>query len=77
MLLDKEVIYDSTTHCWRIIPAFLIKKKLGKNFIFHQNLCINPNKIKEFPTYYQVIFIKWGKYFSSLPSLPSAVVSQC
>ena len=38
-------LYDSTTHCWKIIPAFLIKK-IGKHFIFHSNLHINPNKMK-------------------------------
>ena len=70
-------LYDTTTHCWKIIPAFLIRKKLGKNFIFHSNLSINPNKIKEFPTYYQDILIKLEKHFSSLPSLPSSIASQC
>ena len=55
----------------------MIRKKLGKNFIFHSNLSINPNKIKEFPTYYQDILIKWEKHFSSLPSLPSSVAAQC
>ena len=44
-------LYDTTTHCWKVIPTFLIKKRLEKNFIFHSNLSINPNKIKEFPTY--------------------------
>ena len=70
-------IHDTTTHCRKIIPAFLIKKRLGKKFIFHSNLSINPNKIKELPRYYQDIFIKWEKYFSFLPSLPSSVASQC
>ena len=51
----------------------MIRKKLGKNFIFHSNLNINPNKIKGFPTYYQDILIKWENFFSSLPSLPSCV----
>ena len=55
----------------------MIRKKLGKNFIFHSNLNINPNKIKEFLTYYQNILIKWEIFFSSLPSLPSSVASQC
>ena len=55
----------------------MIRKKSGKNFIFHSNLSINPNKIKGFPTYYQNILIKWEKFFSSLPSLPSSVASQC
>ena len=70
-------LHDTTTHCWKIIPAFFIRKKLGKNFIFHSNLSINPNKIKEFLTYYQDILIKWEKHFSSFPSLPSPVASQC
>ena len=69
-------LYDTTTHCWKIIPAFLVKKKLAKNFIFHSNLSIYPNKIKEFLAYYQDIFIKWEKHFSPLPSLPSSVASQ-
>ena len=47
----------------------MIKTKLGKNFIFHSNLCNNPSKIKEFSTYYPD--------FLSLPSLPSTVASQC
>ena len=55
----------------------MIRKKLGKNLIFHSNLNINPNKIKEFLTYYQDILIKWGKKISSLLSLPSSVASQC
>ena len=54
----------------------MIRKKLDKNFIFHSNLSINPNKVKEFLTY-QDIFIKWGKHFSSSPSLPSYFASQC
>ena len=51
-------LYDTTTHCWKIIPDFFVGKKLGKSFIFHSNLSIIPNKIKEFPTYYQNILIK-------------------
>ena len=70
-------LYDTTTHRWKIMPTFFIRKKLGKNFIFHSNLSINPNKIKEFPTYYQDIFIKWEKHFLSSPSLPFSVASQC
>ena len=55
----------------------MIKKRLWKNFIFHSKLSINPNKIKECSTYYQDILINWKKDFSSLPSLPSSVASQC
>ena len=70
MLLDKESM-QYTAHCWKIISAFFIKKNYKKNFIFHSNLSINLIKIKEFPTYYQDIFIKWEKHFLSLPPLPS------
>ena len=70
-------LYDTTTYCWKIIPAFLIRKKLGKIFFFHSNLSINPNKIKELPAYYKDILIKGGKHFLSLPFLPSSAASQC
>ena len=29
-------LYDTTTHCWKIIPIFLIRKKLGKTLSFTQ-----------------------------------------
>ena len=70
-------LYDTTTHCRKIIPAFLFKRKLGKIFFFLLNLSINLNKIKEFPTYYQDMLIKWEKHFLSLPCLPLSVTSQC
>ena len=68
-------LYDTTKHCSKIIPAFLVRKKLGKKFIFHSNLSIIPSKIKEFLTYYQDILIKWENHFSSLPSLPSSATA--
>ena len=49
----------------------------GTNFIFHSNLSINPNKTKEFPKYYQNIFIKWKEHFLPLLPLHSSVASQC
>ena len=56
--------------------CFFDQKKLRKKFIFHSKLSIKSNKIKEFPTYYQDILIKWEKRFSSFPSLSSSVASQ-
>ena len=76
MLLDKENIRYHHTLLENKTCVFA-QKKLGKNFIFHSNLSINPNKIKEFPTYYQDHLIKWKKHFSSLPSQPSSVASHC
>ena len=72
-------LYDTTTHCWKKIPTFLVKrffKKIEKNIIFHSNLNINLYKIKEFIIYHQNIFIKWEKHFLSITSLPSSVTSQ-
>ena len=52
-------------------------KKIRKKIYFHSNLTINPNKLKELPTYYQDIFIKWENYFSPILSLTSSSASQC
>ena len=71
-----KTLYDSTTHCLKIIRVFFIKK-IGKNIIFYAKLCINPNKIKDFPTYCYDTFIKWGNIFSYLSSSPLIVASQC
>ena len=76
MLLDKEIIWYHHTLLQKN-SAFLIRKKIGKNFIFHLNLSIYPNKIKEFPTYHQDTLTKWKKHSSSLPSFPSSIASQC
>ena len=54
----------------------MIRKKIGKNFIIHSNLSINPNQIKTSLTYYQDILITWEKHFASFPSLPSFAASQ-
>ena len=51
-------LYDTASHCWKIIPAFLVRKTLEKNFFFHSNLSIVPNKIQECLSYYQDILIK-------------------
>ena len=29
-------LYDTTSHCWEIIPAFMVRKKSGKSFSFTQ-----------------------------------------
>ena len=39
-------LYDTTTHCWKIIPTFLIRTKLGKKFTFHSKLSLIPIKLK-------------------------------
>ena len=59
-----------------MIPLFLIKNHLGKNFVFHSNLSIKQNVVKKFPKFYQEILTRWGKYLSSPPTVLSAVASQ-
>ena len=46
-------VYDSSTH-----PLDIITQKLGKQFLFHSNLYIDPKKIRQFPKYYQEILSK-------------------
>ena len=81
---------ENVLKIWRIrnltVPGKItIFKTLAISKVIHLALVTNVpqviidqlNKIKEFPTYYQDILIKWEKFFSSLPSLPSSVASQC
>ena len=46
-------------------------------FIFHSNLSINPNKIKRVPNILSRYLYKMKNHFSSFPSSPSSVASQC
>ena len=36
----------------------MITQNLGKRFLFHSNLDVNPKQINHFPQYYQEIFRK-------------------
>ena len=49
-------LYDDSFHGWKVIPLFLIKIHLGKNFAFHSNLSIKQNVVKKIPKCYQEIF---------------------
>ena len=44
----------------------MIIQKLGKKFLFHSNLDVNPKQIN-FPQYYQEIFRKWSSNLSVSP----------
>ena len=54
----------------------MITQKLGKHFLFHSNLDINPKLINHFPQYYQEVFRKWSGNLSVLPNIPSTIASQ-
>ena len=53
----------------------MIIQKLGKKFLFHSNLDINPKQVNHFPQY-QEIFRKWSSNLSVLPNITSAITSQ-
>ena len=62
-------LYVSSTHGWKLISLHIITRKLGKHFLFHSNLYIDPNKIWPFPKYYQEILSNWSSNLSVPPIL--------
>ena len=54
----------------------MIIQKLGKKFLFHSNLDVNPKQFNHFPQYYQEIFRKWSSNLSVSPNVPSAITLQ-
>ena len=69
-------LYDSSIHDCRLIPLHIIAQKLGKHFLFHSTLYIDPKKIRQFPKYYQEILVKWSSNLSVPPKTLSAIASQ-
>ena len=69
-------LYDDSFHAWKVIPLFLIKSHLRKNFVFHSNLNTKQKIVKKVPKFYQEMLKRWGKYLSSPPKVLSAVASQ-
>ena len=60
-------LYDSTIHDRKLIPLHIIAQKLGKHFLFHCNMHIDPKKIGQFPKYYQEILPIWSSNLSVPP----------
>ena len=69
-------LYDSSTLDWKLIPLNLITQKLGKHFLFHSNLYIDPKKIRQCSKYYQDISSKWSSNLSVPPKTSSTIASQ-
>ena len=44
-------MYDNNSHNWKVIPLHMVKQKLGKRFLFHPDLDVNPKQINYFPQY--------------------------
>ena len=69
-------LYGSSTIDWKLIPLHIITQKLGKHFLIHSNLYIDPKKIRQFPKYYQDIISKWNSNLSVPPKTSSTIASQ-
>ena len=69
-------LFDNNFHQWKLIPLYLIRQYLGKKFKFHSNLEVSHSILCKFPKFYKEIFIRWGKYLSSLATLPSTIACQ-
>ena len=54
----------------------MIAQNLGKFFLFHSNLDLNPKQINRFPQYFQDIFRKRSRNLSVLPNIPSTITAQ-
>ena len=71
-----ERLYDSSIHDWKLLILHIITQELGKHFLFHSNLYIDPKKIKQFPKYYQEILLKWSGILSVPPRTSCTIASQ-
>ena len=56
-------LLDNNFHQWKIIPLYLIRQYLGKNFKFHSNLDKSHSILCKFPKFYKEIFTRWVKIF--------------
>ena len=59
-------LFDSSTYDMKLNPSRIVTQKLGKKFLFHSNLYIDPKKIRQFPNYFQEI-TKWRSTLSAPP----------
>ena len=69
-------LFEDDFHDWKVIPLFLIGKHLGKNFKFHNNIDLSKDILSKFPSFYQDIFIKWIKHYTTKPTLRSMILSE-
>ena len=69
-------LFDNNFHLWKIIPLYLFRQYLGKNFKFHSNLEVSHSILCKFPKFYKDIFIRWGKHLASPATLPPTVACQ-
>ena len=69
-------LFDNNFHQWKIIPLYLFRQYLEKNFKFHSNLQVSHSILRKFPKFYKEIFIRRCKHLASPATLPSTVACQ-
>ena len=69
-------MFQDDFHDWRVIPLFLIGKKLRKNFKFHNNIDINNDILSKFLSFHQDVLIKLKNNYTAKPNLPSMALSE-
>ena len=57
------------------MPLHIITQKLGRHFLFHSNLYMDPKRIRQFPKYNQEIS-KWSSNLLVPPKASCTVASQ-
>ena len=69
-------LLNGNFHDWKILPLHIIRKSLGKNFVFLFNLQVNKKLTKNCLKYYSEIINTWSSKFSCQTLVPSAILSR-
>ena len=69
-------LFEDDFRDWKVIPLFLIRKYLGKNFKFHNNFGINNDILSKFRSFYQDIFIKLINNYTTKSTLRPIILSE-
>ena len=54
-------LFDNNFHQWKLVPLYLIRQYLGKNFKFHSNLEVSHSFLCKLSKFYKEILIRCGK----------------
>ena len=68
-------LFEEDFQDWKVIPLFLIGKRLGRNFKFHNNIDANNDLLSKFLSFDQDILVKWINNYTSKPTVPSRILS--
>ena len=70
-------LFDSNSRPWKLIPLYHINKVSSDTILFHPNLCISDDVIKDVPIFYQNIIKHWKAVSQSAPTTAAMVLSEC